>query len=449
MRGNVEAAALNVRSLPNITGRVLGRLAKNTVVNILDESAHWFEINYHQHRAFVSRHYVKTFDHEVKLNGLVTASLLNVRRAPSSTTEIIGTLVGGSQVSIIEQWDRWLEIEFNEITGFVFGDFVDFYTPKDSFFATVNTGLLNVRALPNTRASIVGQLTYQTKVEVVAAHQKWAEIRFSGQVAFVYMDYLETVPSDESKSIEHEESAEDEQAPPHLVEPANPMAPAIKLPVTGSGKQIKVARTWNQFGGLLKTLCDERSIEVACAVAVLCVESSGKGFEQNNHNRMIIRFENHKFWKYWGKTNPKSFRQHFKYSPEKVWTQHKWRRSTDDAWQSFHGSQRKEWQVFEFAKSLNADAAMLSISMGAPQIMGFHFERIAYESVAEMFHDFSQSAGAHVEGLFGFFSKSMIRNLQNRDFESFAAKYNGSGQKEKYGRWINEHYQAFQAIFNR
>lgn len=85
----------------------------------------------------------------------------------------------------------------------------------------------------------------------------------------------------------------------------------------------------------------------------------------------------------------------------------------------------------------------MSISMGAPQIMGFHFEAIGYQSVQEMFDDFSAGIQAHIEGMFNFMSPAMIQHLQRLKFESFAGLYNGSGQKTKYGRWIKNHYDAF------
>ncbi len=224
------------------------------------------------------------------------------------------------------------------------------------------------------------------------------------------------------------------------------LQPTRILNVSGTSEQKKVAGTWNRYGGLLEKLSQEKKMDVACAVAVLCVESSGKGFEQNNNNRMIIRFENHKFWKYWGNKMPDLFRRHFQYDSGKVWTKHKWRKKDDLEWSSFHGSQKKEWQVYEFAKSLDADSAMLSISMGAPQIMGFHFERIGYQSVEEMFNSFTKDISAHINGLFDFFSDSMVEKLQVLDFEGFAAGYNGSGQKEKYGRWIESHYKSFKQL---
>ncbi len=179
---------------------------------------------------------------------------------------------------------------------------------------------------------------------------------------------------------------------------------------------------------------------------MLCVESSGKGFEQNNSDRMIIRFENHKFWKYWGKHHPQQYRQHFTYSHQKVWQGHQWRADTTSDWQGFHGNQGKEWQVFEFARQLDEHAALMSISMGAPQIMGFHYERIGYHSIQEMFDEFSRSIQGQITGLFDFFSPRMLQYLQDLDFEGFAGMYNGKGQKKIYGDKINRHYAAFKKI---
>jgi hypothetical protein len=179
---------------------------------------------------------------------------------------------------------------------------------------------------------------------------------------------------------------------------------------------------------------------------VLCVESSGKGFDPGNQDRMIIRFENHKFWKYWGKTNPDRFERHFTYKAGQVWKGHKWRKAPDHAWQAFHGRQHAEWEVLTFARAIENDAALMSISMGAPQIMGFNYRAVGYRNVQEMFDTFAEGIEAHIEGMFEFMSPAMVRHLQRRDFTAFAGLYNGSGQKETYGLWIKKHYEAFKRI---
>ena len=63
-----------------------------------------------------------------------------------------------------------------------------------------------------------------------------------------------------------------------------------------------------------------------------------------------------------------------------------------------------------------------------------------------MFEKFSSNIQYHIKGLFAFFDTRMIKALQKLDFESFAGYYNGSGQKEKYGKWIKEHYDAFKSF---
>lgn len=198
-------------------------------------------------------------------------------------------------------------------------------------------------------------------------------------------------------------------------------------------------------------LSRKRDLDPGVLVAVLCVESAGKGFERDNQNRPIIRFENHKFWTYWGKQHPDVFHQHFQFGAtekgrRKVWLGHKWRPSRREAWQTFHGSQVKEWRGLEFARSLDDTAALLSISMGALQIMGFHYKRIGCETVQEMFDRFDEHIRYHILGLFDFLDNNMRDGLKRLDFVTFVAAYEGSGRKERYGGLIRDHYQVVKRL---
>lgn len=112
----------------------------------------------------------------------------------------------------------------------------------------------------------------------------------------------------------------------------------------------------------------------------------------------------------------------------------------------FHGDQRKEWQVLDFARSLDDSAALKSISMGAPQVMGFNYQQTGYQSVQQMFNNLSTDIRYHIFALFDFLDNRMISALQNYDFVRFARFYNGSGQAEHYGEWIKDHFEAFQAL---
>jgi hypothetical protein len=186
-------------------------------------------------------------------------------------------------------------------------------------------------------------------------------------------------------------------------------------------------------------------------VAVLCVESGGRGF---SNGRMVIRFENHIFWDQWGKQHPAEFGDRFRYDPAKRWTGHSFRADAAQPWQPSHprtNQQDAEWQALAIARTLHEHAALRSISMGSAQIMGFNHARIGYDSVAAMFDAFCDDERAHIIGMFDFIrgpgaSSPMLDALRREQYQQFATGYNGSGQAAIYGDRIRAHAEAFDAL---
>jgi len=132
-------------------------------------------------------------------------------------------------------------------------------------------------------------------------------------------------------------------------------------------------------------LSEHLGIDLASAIAVIAVESGGHGFEDG---KVLIRFENHLFYKYWGKENEKVFFEHFTFNSDKHWLGHKFRKHKRDEWETFHGDQDKEHEVLRFARKLDKNAAYMSISMGLAQILGSNSKIIGYESAEEMYDNF-------------------------------------------------------------
>src|SRR5690606_3891488 len=110
-------------------------------------------------------------------------------------------------------------------------------------------------------------------------------------------------------------------------------------------------------------------------------------------------------------------------------------------------NQAAEWEVFSFARSLDETAAMRSISMGAPQVMGFTHLAIDYPSVPAMFASFPAIARAQIEGLFRFVQgRFLLPAIQRGDFVAFAAGYNGPGNAEAYAGIIRSRLASYQAL---
>ena len=297
---------------------------------------------------------------------------------------------------------------------------------------------LNVRNEPSTQGAVLGKLSRGEKVEVREQLSGWFKIGYGTGSGYVAADYVTII--DQQPAADYLWEMEEVQAAP-LAPPADRQVGPLR-----SAAEKQVGGTWNRYGGLLQTLGDIIEVDPAAAVAVLCVESGGEGFSPDG--RMIIRFENHVFWDQWGKNNPNTFAAHFRYDAAARWKGHLFREKTAAPWASFHGDQGQEWRVLSYARRLDDAAALKSISMGGPQIMGFNCARLGYDTVAEMFERFNADIRHQIIGLFDFLrghgtTSPMVEALQRRDFYQFATSYNGKGQAATYGGRIESNYNLF------
>ena len=314
--------------------------------------------------------------------------------------------------------------------------------------ATTTTGL-NLRTGPGTQFNVIEVLPPQTVCEVLAmlAEQgDWINVRVQGQEGFVNRGFVvlagqATAPGFISPEPGGDPLAGVPQAPPD-----------DKLIVLGSqatGTDRQAANAWNKYGGLLAPLAAKLNFDPGAAVAVLAIESGGRGFAADG--RMIIRFENHLFFRQWGKDHADIFNQFFSFNADQPWLDHQWRSDAGQPFRPFHGSQDGEWQVFSLARNLDDSAAKLSISMGGPQIVGFNFATLGYESVQQMFDAFSANERNQIVGLFNFVkgpgaNSRRVQALQAQDFVTFASLYNGPGQAAQYGSLMHSLFDAFQRL---
>jgi hypothetical protein len=331
-----------------------------------------------------------------------TIAAVNLRKGPGTEHAILTALKPRTSVDIIEQEGYWLHVNAGEREGYVHSKFVFVEEEKG-----VPEGFLKEKV--DTAAS--------TTTAAAAA----STTTTAGAVSLAEVPMA--VPDAEKIIVD-------------------PKAP-------GLGLERLVANTWNRYGGLLTVLSEQLQIDPAVAVAVLAVESGGRGFGPDG--RMLIRFENQIFFDKWGRNNADRYFQHFTFNQDKRWMEHKWRPAPDQGWREFHGNQAAEWEVLNFAKSLNDTAAKLSISMGGPQIMGFNYAMIGYESVQQMFDAFAASERNQVIAFFDFVqgagtTSRRIIALQERDFNTFASMYNGPGQAGKYGSLIRNVFDAFHRL---
>lgn len=463
MSSGRTTTALNLRSQPNTTSAVVTILPAFASLDIQGKQGSWYQVSTNGQQGFVHEDFV-TLDVSTASSGATTppgakgrtTTSINLRMGPGQQFAVRRLLRTGTAVNLLEQWGTWYKVDVNGQQGFVSAEFIALEdgpneTPdKTTMPVPTNTktgrtiDILNLRAGPSTADRILVELPYNTKVTILDTEGVWFKVTANRQEGYVHSGFIQL--DDENAGGGFIDRGGDGELPdlentPHA--PADSDKILISSSMTNSDKLI--ANTWNRFGGLFAALASRLGIDPGVAVAVFVAESGGDAFR---NGRMVIRFENHIFWSKWGQFNPDKFNQHFQYSSRMIWQGHKWRPTASGEFMSFHGNQDTEWDAFTFATTLDEVAAKLSISMGAPQIMGFNHHTVGFESVLQMFDAFSSSEANQIIGFFDFVKgpgtdERKMTALKRLDFETFASLYNGPGQASRYGAIIQALYDGF------
>jgi hypothetical protein len=173
------------------------------------------------------------------------------------------------------------------------------------------------------------------------------------------------------------------------------------------------------------------ALDPAVMMAILDVES-GAAFGPGG--RMVIRFEAHIFKN--ELRNDALFGEHFRIAESRPWEQPAYFRNGSE-WFSIHANQESEWAALGVAQRLNETAALRSISMGRPQIMGFNHGRVGYPSVKAMFAAFADRSSGEAAQIIAFLNymltdAALVRAIKERNWRAIAAAYNGVGGVDVY-----------------
>lgn len=165
---------------------------------------------------------------------------------------------------------------------------------------------------------------------------------------------------------------------------------------------------------LTKQVSVEFGFDYRVMLSFIEVETGGRGFDSNT-GKIMIQFE------------PAWFRKKAPYAPSGKWNLNKVE------------VQNKEWPAFNDAFAKNQDAAMESTSIGLGQIMGFHYKRLGFATVGEMWDHAKESLENQIWQIAKFIDtdRNLKQAIKDKDWFTIAKIYNGSGFMEiarKYGR---------------
>lgn len=126
--------------------------------------------------------------------GVVTASGLNLREKPTTSSKILATLPRGTTVIILEESGDWYTVEYNAVIGYLHTSYVE-VVPSSG---VVTASQLNVRAEPTVNSASVDKLVKGTRVEILEEVKStdvnnpvWFKITyFDGSFGYVAKQYI-------------------------------------------------------------------------------------------------------------------------------------------------------------------------------------------------------------------------------------------------------------------
>lgn len=154
----------------------------------------------------------------------------------------------------------------------------------------------------------------------------------------------------------------------------------------------------------------ELGCEVAAIKAVASVEGRGSGFLPSGEPKIL--FERHKFYRYtngaFAQSNPDLCNR----TP------------------GGYGKESEQHKKLQRAVALNRDAALMSCSWGAFQVMGEHWKTLGYSSIQDFVNKMYRSEADHLESFVRYIKAfGLTSHLRNKNWTAFAKGYNGPGYK--------------------
>ncbi len=127
----------------------------------------------------------------------------NVRSGAGTNFEIIGKLNVGDAISKIGETGKWAIVDYNGKAAYVLRKALTNCDTEPAISVEAKQSV-NVRSGPGTSYTIIGVLNRGEKVFQMGTFEKWTEIRYNGNFAYIYSNYVnKTIDKEASDVIDY------------------------------------------------------------------------------------------------------------------------------------------------------------------------------------------------------------------------------------------------------
>ncbi len=187
----------------------------------------------------------------------------------------------------------------------------------------------------------------------------------------------------------------------------------------------------------LIALANKHNISVRALKSVIEIECRGSGFDENGE--VEILFERHIFYRLLGKIKWWKKRKEF----SRVYPS-----LCNKSWGGYNSHGRDQHKRLEIASTLVdseelRNVALMSCSWGLGQVMGYHWQKLGYESIDDFVDKMNESEEQQLEAMIRFLEvNNLIDFLNNQNWSAFALRYNGKAyRKNRYDTKLAKAYR--------
>lgn len=226
-KNKVTADVLRVRTAPNTSSSVSGRVYEGQTLNVIGQENGWVKINHNGQTGYVSGQFVSgvsantgaTNDTNQQTvqpasgNYTVNVSSLRVRTGPSTSHTTVASITKGQVVQVVGEVQDWFKISYAGQATYISKDYVtkggsnengsqgnnqnnnqnNNVTVQTGGTYVVNATSLRVRTGPAAYHSVIGGVLNGTTLNVVGSEGSWFKVNYQGKTGFVSGEFVKFV----------------------------------------------------------------------------------------------------------------------------------------------------------------------------------------------------------------------------------------------------------------
>ena len=157
---NVESGNLNVRENPSTSGKLVGKMPKDSACEVVDSDGEWAHIQSGEVEGYVSMEFLLTGpEARMKANDIArTVAIantdgLNIRESANTDSVILTQVLKGEELEYVETVDDWVKVSIDGEDAYVSAEYVTVEEKLDT--AITMTELLYGQGVSDVRVDLV------------------------------------------------------------------------------------------------------------------------------------------------------------------------------------------------------------------------------------------------------------------------------------------------------